>query len=140
MTVRRQTTADAAGVRAMLGALGDEGARSRFFGRFADFVEEAERVGLVAVAAGEVVGHAVIRRIGPYAAEFAVEVAEARRGAGVGTQLADAVVEAAREDGMQLLIAEVQADNTAMLRVLTATGVPLAVTDAGDHLLVELEL
>ena len=140
MIVRRQTPDDAEGVRAVLAALGEDGARSRFFGRFADFVEEAERVGLVAVAGGEVIGHAVVRRIGPYAAEFAVEVVAARRGTGVGTQLAEAVVEAAREEGMQLLIAEVQPDNGPMLRALTATGVPLAVTDAGDHLLVELEL
>ena len=124
----------------MLAGLGDDAARSRFFGHFTDFVEEAERVGLVACDGDRLVGHAVLRRIGPYAAEFAVEVAAGHRGEGVGTQLADAVVEAAREAGMQVLIAEVQPDNAPMLKVLTATGVPLAVSDSGDHLLVELEL
>ena len=140
MIVRRQTAADAEGVRAMLAGLGDDGMRSRFFGHFTDLVEEAERVGLVATASGRVIGHAVLRRIGPYAAEFAVGVVEACRGRGVGTQLSEAIVESAREDGLQLLIAQVQPDNGPMLRALTATGVPLAVTDAGDHLLVELEL
>ena len=140
MVIRRQTAADGAAVRAMLARLGDEGARRRFFGRFVDFAEEAEHVGLVAVEERAVIGHAALRRIGPFAAEMAVEVVEGRRGQGIGTRLAEAAVEAAREAGMQVLIAEVQPDNAAMLRVLTATGVPLAVTDVGDHLLVELEL
>ena len=140
LSVRRQTADDAPAVRSMLAALGDDAARSRLFGGFADLVEEAGRTGLVALDGDELVGHAVMRRIGPHAAEFALEVAAGHRGNGIGTQLADAVVEAGREAGMELLIAEVQRDNGPMLRVLTATGVPLAVTDAGDHLLVELEL
>ena len=108
--------------------------------RLADLAEEDGRAGIVALRGEEPVGHAGLRRIGPYAAELAVRVAAGHRSEGVGTQLADAAVEAARAAGMEVLLAEVQPDNAAMLKVLTATGVPLAVTDVGDHLLVELEI
>jgi RimJ/RimL family protein N-acetyltransferase len=132
VVIRRQTPADVDALSAMLADADG--------GRPADRAEDAERVGLVAFEGERLVGHAALRRIGPYAAELAVEVAAGHRGRGVGTQLADAVVEAAREAGMEVLIADVRPDNAAMLKVLTATGVPLAVTDAGEHLLVELEL
>ena len=138
VVLRPATRSDAGGIRALFARLGDDAIRSRFFGGFVDFADEAEHEGLVAVEGEVVVGHAAIRRVGPAAAEFAVAVDPARRRAGVGAGLVRGLADQARDDGVALLLAEVRPGNAAMLALLAGLGLPVRVREAGDRVRVEV--
>jgi RimJ/RimL family protein N-acetyltransferase len=75
---------------------------------------------------GRLVAEARYMPIAPGTAELALTVRHDYQGAGLGRQLLDALVERAREDGLDRLRATVLLDNTPMLRLLQRYGWVLA--------------
>jgi len=89
---------------------------------------------------GQVVGHAGLERESdhPERAEVALEIADAMQGKGLGTALLCQLAQAADELGIQVLDAEVLAENHKMLRVFRDCGYPVKVHSFPGVQLVEL--
>jgi RimJ/RimL family protein N-acetyltransferase len=151
--VRPATPADAPAVRLLLRGLSDRSRWLRFFSacpdlaraaRWATEVDNDRRFGLVATVEhdGPVVGHAGLERKSdhPERAEVALEVADAMQGMGLGTALLCQLAEAANQLGIQVLDAEVLAENRQMLRVLRDCGYPIKVHHLLGVELVELQI
>jgi len=145
--------ADAPAVRLLLRGLSDRSRWRRFFSacpdlaqaaRWATEVDNDRRCGLVATVErdGRVVGHAGLERESdhPERAEVALEVADAMQGMGLGTALLCQLAEAANQLGIQVLDAEVLAENRQMLRVLRDCGYPIKVHHLPGVELVELQI
>jgi RimJ/RimL family protein N-acetyltransferase len=145
--------ADAPAVRLLLRGLSDRSRWLRFFSAFPDLaqavrwateVDNDRRYGLVATVErdGRVVGHAGMERESDHRerAEVALEVADAMQGKGLGTALLCQLAEAAHQLGIQILDAEVLAENRQMLRVLRDCGYPVKVHHLPGVELVELEI
>jgi RimJ/RimL family protein N-acetyltransferase len=143
--------ADGPAVRLLLRGLSDRSRWLRFFSvcpdlaqaaRWATEVDHDRRYGLVATVErdGRVVGHAGLERESdhPERAEVALEVADAMQGKGLGTALLCQLAEAAHQLGIQVLDAEVLAENRQMLRVLLDCGFPIKVQHLPGVELVEL--
>jgi acetyltransferase len=62
-------------------------------------------------------------------AEFAVVVTDAWQGKGVGSYLMRRLAEVGRERGVKRLVGEVLRENTSMVRLMTALGYAIEVTD-----------
>lgn len=82
------------------------------------------------------VGHAGWQVDGPGRAEFALVVADAHQGQGIGRQLVRALLASAAQRGLDHLHASVLADNQAMLGLLRQAGMRLQ-GDADDPSLVQ---
>jgi acyl-CoA synthetase (NDP forming)/RimJ/RimL family protein N-acetyltransferase len=80
---------------------------------------------LLALSGDEVVGCASYERVGEKKAEVAFAVADRMHHMGVATLLLEHLVSQARDDGIEAFIAEVLAENTAMLRVFAGAGLPV---------------
>jgi RimJ/RimL family protein N-acetyltransferase len=143
--------ADAPAVRLLLRRLSDRSRWLRFFSacpdlaqaaRWATEVDNDRRYGLVATVErdGRVVGHAGLERESdhPERAEVALEIADAMQGKGLGTALLRQLAEAANELGIQVLNAEVLAENRQMIRVLRDCGYPVKVHSLPGAQLVEV--
>jgi RimJ/RimL family protein N-acetyltransferase len=142
---------DAPAVQLLLQGLSDRSRWLRFFSAFPDLaraarwateVDNDRRYGLVATVEreGRVVGHAGLERESdhPERAEVALEVADALQGKGLGTALLCQLTEAANQLGVQVLDAEVLAENHKMLRVFRDCGYPIKVHSLPGVQLVEL--
>lgn len=82
---------------------------------------------LVAEAGNEVVGWASFGLFRPwagyrYSVEHSIYVAEAQRGRGIGRQLLAPLIDSARRLGMHAMLAGIDADNEASLRLHRALG------------------
>ena len=144
-------SADAPAVTLLLKGLSDRSQWLRFFSacpdlakaaRWATEVDNDRRCGLVATVdgQGQVVGHAGLERESdrPERAEVALEVADALQGKGLGTALLCQLAEAANQLGIQVLDAEVLAENRQMIRVFRDCGYPVKVHSFPGVELVEL--
>jgi acetate---CoA ligase (ADP-forming) len=142
---------DAPAVKLLLNGLSDESRWLRFFSAFPDLaraarwateVDNDRRYGLVATVErdGQVVGHAGLERESdhPERAEIALEIADAMQGKGLGTALLCQLAQAADELGIQVLDAEVLAENHKMLQVFCDCGYPVKVHSLPGVQLVEL--
>jgi nucleotide-binding universal stress UspA family protein/RimJ/RimL family protein N-acetyltransferase len=87
-------------------------------------VDHRDHEALVAVdeATGEGIGVARFVRTEPTVAEPAIVVADDWQGRGVANHLIDALVERAREEGVNQFVAPVLADNAAAIRILERLG------------------
>ena len=145
------TPSDAPAVKLLLQWLSDRSRWLRFFTAFPDLaraarwateVDNDRRYGLVATGErdGQVVGHAGLERESdhPERAEVALEIADAMQGKGLGTALLRQLAQAANQLGIQVLDAEVLAENRKMLRVLRDCGYPVKVHSLPGVELVEL--
>jgi RimJ/RimL family protein N-acetyltransferase len=145
--------ADAPAVRLLLRGLSDRSRWLRFFSacpdlataaRWATEVDHDRRLGLVATVGGhgQIVGHAGLERESdrPERAEVALEIADAMQGMGLGTVLLCELAEAANQLGIQVLDAEVLAENRRMLRVFRDCGYPVKVRSLPGVELVELQI
>jgi acetate---CoA ligase (ADP-forming) len=148
--VRPARPADAPAVEGLLKGLSDWSLWLRFFSRFpnvakavqwATEVDYERRYSLVATsgAEGKVVGHAGFERQPdhPDRAEVAFEIADAMQGKGLGTILLGQLAEAAREIGVQVLDAEVLAENHQMVKVFRDSGFPVKTHSVPGALLIE---
>ncbi len=145
--------ADAPAVTLLLKGLSDRSRWLRFFSafpnlakaaRWATEVDNDRRFGLVATVGGhgQIVGHAGLERESdrPERAEVALEVADAMQGKGLGTALVCQLAEAANNLGIQVLDAEVLAENRQMLHVFRDCGYPVKVRSLPGVELVELQI
>jgi RimJ/RimL family protein N-acetyltransferase len=149
--VRPARPSDARATKLLLTGLSDRSRWLRFFSafpnvpkaaRWATKVDNDRRYGLVATGErdGQVVGHAGLERESdhPERAEVALEIADAMQGKGLGTALLCQLAQAADELGIQVLDAEVLAENHKMLRVFRDCGYPVKVHSLPGVQLVEL--
>jgi acetyl coenzyme A synthetase (ADP forming)-like protein len=149
--VRPARSSDAPAVEEMLTGLSDWSRWLRFFSgfpnleqavRWATEVDYDRRYGLVATtgADGQVVGHAGFEREPdrPERAEVALEIADAMQGNGLGTILLGQLAEAANEIGVQVLGAEVLAENHQMIKVFRDCGFPVKTHTIPGVILIEL--
>jgi len=129
----------------LLGAVGRMSAQSiyrRFFApkpRFTvqevDYYLNVDFVNHVALAAvltehacPTIVGGARFVVSGPGTAEVAFIVDDAHQGLGIGALLMKHLAAIASQSGLQTLVAEVLANNTAMLKVFEKSGLPVSTT------------
>jgi GNAT superfamily N-acetyltransferase len=125
--VRPVSREDEVGLRRMLSRLSRESVHLRFHAPLprapewavAMFVNSDRRYGesLVAVAGGEVVGHAMYVREGD-SAEFAILVEDACQAKGIGKQLLSALAESAGREGVKRFTGAVLGENRRMFGLL----------------------
>jgi acetate---CoA ligase (ADP-forming) len=148
--VRPARRTDAPEVEQLLLGLSDRSRWLRFFSGFPDLaravkwateVDYEHRYGLVATTGDDrrVVGHAGFERQTDYPdrAEVAMEIADTMQGKGLGTILLGQLTEAACELGIQVLGAEVLAENHKMIRVFRDCGFPVKTHSLPGVLLIE---
>jgi acetyl coenzyme A synthetase (ADP forming)-like protein len=148
--VRPARPADAPEVERLLKGLSDRSRWLRFFSgypnlpkavQWATEVDYERRYGLVATSGpdGRVVGHAGFERQPdhPDRAEVAMEIADAMQGKGLGTILLGQLAEAANQLGIQVLDAEVLAENHQMVKVFRDCGFPVKTHSLPGYLLIE---
>ena len=94
--------------------------------RFMD-VDYQGRHGLLALRGDpeRIVGHSFYAQVGPGRAEVALEVADSEQGRGVGTALLGQLTQAAVENDIAVLEADVLPENAAMLTVFRESGYPV---------------
>jgi acetyl coenzyme A synthetase (ADP forming)-like protein len=76
----------------------------------------------------------------PLVAEAAFAVATELQGLGVGTRLVEQLAQAAAQEGVETFVADVMADNDAMLQVFTDTGYDVERTFESGEILVRLRI
>ena len=146
--VRPVRPEDRAALLAFLQGLSVDSRRLRFFSAGANLTEAAEhwststcdRCSLVAVAGidGRIVAHALYERGSEKRAEVAFVVADDYLGRGIGTHLLARLVEAAREDGIDVFEAYVLPENARMIEVFRESGIPIRLRSQPGQILVEL--
>jgi acyl-CoA synthetase (NDP forming)/GNAT superfamily N-acetyltransferase len=85
-------------------------------------VDYDNRVALVALIGGQLIGVARYDRLNDTDAEVAFVVEDAHQGRGIGSVLLEHIAAAARERGVRRFVAEVLAENRQMIRVFTDAG------------------
>ncbi|SFN09517.1 GNAT family N-acetyltransferase [Nocardia asteroides NBRC 15531] len=136
--VRPIMPADAPALAAFHTALSDRTRYLRYFGPYPQIspkdmyrtthVDYHDRVGLVAVLGDAIIGVAryeLLDRPGPRAAEVAFVVADEHQGRGLGSVLLEHLAGAAAENDMAAFVAEVLAENEAMITVFRDAGYQL---------------
>lgn len=105
-------------------------------------VDFRDRAAFVAVCERDDAIHAVGRfdRTGDDEAEVAFVVEDRYQGQGVGSLLFWRLVECAKEHGITRFVANVLAENDAMLSLFRRTGLPLEVTYEAEQVRVTLDL
>lgn len=135
VTVRPLEPDDLAELECLHGALSNEDRYFRFFGtpsnsavkRFLQKLVEFHDAHVVALGmftGQHLIGVGHFEVLIPETAEVAFLVEHARHARGVATLLLEHLVAAARRRGVRTFLAEVLAENTAMLRVLRDSGLP----------------
>jgi acetyltransferase len=132
-TIRPIGPGDRDALAALMGRLSPETIRRRFLTakprlssaelRFLTDVDQRHHLALVAEAAGEpgrLLGVARCVRVaeGADVADFAIVVADAHQGQGMGTALAQALADAAYAVGIRRFVATTLADNVAAVRLM----------------------
>lgn len=134
--IRPITPADAEGLRSFHAQLSPETIYFRFFAphpalsdaevaRFTH-VDSRDRVALVVVVRGDIVGVGRFDRIGTDSAEVAFVIRDDYQGRGVGSLLLEHLAAAGRERGIHRFVAEVLPQNTRMLATFKYAGYTVA--------------
>lgn len=103
-------------------------------------IDGRDHVALGAFADGRPIGIVRLVLLGPGRAELAVEVVDAWHGRGVGTRLVRAARDRAAELGYHELVAEVLAENSAMLTVVRRVFPIARTTRVGSELTIALQI
>ncbi len=147
LRIRPVRAADREAILRFLRGLSAEARGLRFFTSFPDLdraaaraarVDYEDRYGLLALAGGEVVGHAVYLRKDHDRAEVALAVSDAHQGRGLGTILLGHLAEVAGERGVLVFEAEVLPENHRMIEVFRESGFPVEVRSEPGLIRVEL--
>lgn len=148
--VRPVAVEDEEGLRGMLSRLSRESIYLRFHAPYprapewtvVSFADANRRDGesLVAVANGEIVGHAMYVRQGEEEAEFAVVVEDRWQARGVGKRLLRALAASASDRGVETITGAVLGENRRMLGLVRSTfaGVGYAIGDGAYQMKVPL--
>lgn len=86
------------------------------------------------------VAELIRERSSPEVAEVAVLVRDDWQGRGLGKRIGLAILDEARQTGIQTLRADVSAENTAVKRLLQRSGLPVTIQVAQGDLMVEIDL
>ncbi|MCV7213380.1 GNAT family N-acetyltransferase [Mycolicibacterium canariasense] len=148
--VRQLNADDFDAVVELADTLSDEERYLRFFtlhpSHIADWAKSltdppAGAIALGAYDHGELVGVAnYIPTTEPHRAEVAVLVARYQHDRGVGTALLGRLIGIARQSGVRHFVAEVLAENNAMLRLLTESHLPISIQRCESVLNVDVDL
>jgi GNAT superfamily N-acetyltransferase len=146
VSIRVAAPRDAEGLRAMFSRVSPETLYRRFHIPYPDVPERTlalmlgvedhyERESLVAVAGGEIVGHAMYARLGDGAeAEMAIIVEDGWQSKGVGKLLLSELAERARLRGVETFTGEVLGENRRMLALAAMfAGTDYAIRDGVYH-------
>ncbi len=135
VTVRPITPEDGVGLRAFHGALSDTSIYLRYFAPHPELsdadvshltrVDYRNRVALVAVEEGDIVGVGRFDRIDELSAEVAFLVRDDHQGHGLGSALFRHLVDAARDRGFTRFVAEVLPQNGRMMTTFAHSGLPV---------------
>ena len=99
---------------------------------------DSERETLVALVGGTLIGGATFERLDPTSAEIALLIDDHDQNEGIGTILIEHLANIAHHRGIRRFVADVLADNTAMLTMIRDLG--FAVTTTPDREIVRLSL
>ena len=143
-SIRPLSGSDRADLIALHDAVGDDSIRFRFFTpgriaahRYVDHLLSAPVDSVLAlgvVMSGQLVGMVSAEILSADAAEVALLVADQEQGHGLGSLLLEHMAAACRNRGIHRLVAEVLADNNAMLRVFQDAGFDtVRHTERGDE-------
>jgi acetyl coenzyme A synthetase (ADP forming)-like protein len=132
--VRPVVRDDADAIARFLDSLSLRAQAFRFFGAGADLgqmarlcatVDYRDTYGVVAVAGGDIVGHAMYARVNDESVEVAFAIADRLQGHGLGTVLLAHLAEAAEASGYREFQADVLIENALMLEVFRESGFPV---------------
>ena len=73
-------------------------------------------------------------------AEFAIQVRDAYQGTGLGTELLNRLLEIARNEGIERVVAEIMPENVGMRRVCTKLGFTFRRLPESQNIMAEIEL
>ncbi|MGW5918044.1 bifunctional acetate--CoA ligase family protein/GNAT family N-acetyltransferase [Nocardia fluminea] len=151
--VRPIVPADADALAAFHTGLSDRTRYLRYFGPYPQIspkdmyrtthVDYRDRVGLVAVLGTAIIGVAryeLLARPGPRAAEVAFVVADEHQGRGLGSVLLEHLAGAAAENEVVAFVAEVLAENEAMITVFREAGYQLQRSRDGSEVHLEFAI
>ncbi|MGY0500427.1 bifunctional acetate--CoA ligase family protein/GNAT family N-acetyltransferase [Nocardia sp. FBN12] len=151
--VRPIMPADADALAAFHTGLSDRTRYLRYFGPYPQIspkdmyrtthVDYRDRVGLVAVLGPAIIGVAryeLLARQGPRAAEVAFVVADEHQGRGLGSVLLEHLAGAAAENEVVAFVAEVLAENEAMITVFREAGYQLQRSRDGSEVHLEFAI
>ncbi|MGW6621015.1 GNAT family N-acetyltransferase [Nocardia sp. NPDC055002] len=151
--VRPIVPADADALAAFHTRLSDRTRYLRYFGPYPQIspkdmyrtthVDYRDRVGLVAVLGTSIIGVAryeLLARPGPRAAEVAFVVADEHQGRGLGSVLLEHLAGAAAENEVIAFVAEVLAENEAMITVFREAGYQLQRSRDGSEVHLEFAI
>ncbi|MFD3424413.1 bifunctional acetate--CoA ligase family protein/GNAT family N-acetyltransferase [Nocardia fluminea] len=151
--VRPIVPADADALAAFHTRLSDRTRYLRYFGPYPQIspkdmyrtthVDYRDRVGLVAVLGTAIIGVAryeLLARQGPRAAEVAFVVADEHQGRGLGSVLLEHLAGAAAENEVVAFVAEVLAENEAMITVFREAGYQLQRSRDGSEVHLEFAI
>ncbi|MGF0319532.1 GNAT family N-acetyltransferase [Nocardia fluminea] len=151
--VRPIVPADADALAAFHARLSDRTRYLRYFGPYPQIspkdmyrtthVDYRDRVGLVAVLGTAIIGVAryeLLARQGPRAAEVAFVVADEHQGRGLGSVLLEHLAGAAAENEVVAFVAEVLAENEAMITVFREAGYQLQRSRDGSEVHLEFAI
>lgn len=126
---------DAPALQAFHGALSDASIYLRYFAPHPELseadvrrltrVDYHDRVALIALDGGEIVGVGRFDRLDENCAEVAFLVRDDRQGRGIGSALLQRLVDAALDRGISQFVAEVLPQNGRMMTVFAHRGLPL---------------
>jgi acetyl coenzyme A synthetase (ADP forming)-like protein len=149
LSVRPVRSADQPGLRRFFECLSEQSRTFRFFSAAVSTSDAVSRAldvdyddtfGLIATRGpqADVVAHAMYVRTGPQRAEVAFAIADEMQGRGLGTILLAHLADAAADNDVEILEAEVLAENHRMIEVFEESGLPLELSSVPGSIHVEL--
>jgi acetyltransferase len=111
------------------------------------FVDYDREMSLVAVRADakskrpQIIAHGQLTKLhGSDDAEFAIQVRDAYQGTGLGTELLNRLLEIARDEGIERVVAEIMPENIGMRRICTKLGFTFHRLPDSQNILAEIAL
>jgi acetyltransferase len=111
------------------------------------FVDYNRQMSLVAVRSDlkttrpQIIAHGQLTKLhGSNDAEFAIQVRDAYQGTGLGTELLNRLLEIARDEGIERVVAEIMPENVGMRRICTKLGFTFHRLPDSQNILAEIEL
>jgi len=89
----------------------------------------------------QIIAHGQLTKLhGANEAEFAIQVRDAFQGTGLGTELLNRLLDIARNEGIERVVAEIMSSNIGMRRICEKLGFTISRMPDGQNLAAEIEL